>query len=48
MEVLTLAVVAQLHATGNFHRIAREWFYDDPPATELGREEASFYGHAVA
>jgi hypothetical protein len=48
MEVLTLAVIAQLHATGNFHRIAREWFYDDPPATELGREEASFYGHAVA
>jgi hypothetical protein len=48
MEVLTLAVIAQLHATGNFHRIAREWFYDDPPATELGREEASFFGHAVA
>jgi tRNA A-37 threonylcarbamoyl transferase component Bud32 len=48
MEVLTLAVIAQLHATGNFHRIAREWFYDDPPATELGREEAAFYGRAVA
>ena len=30
MEVLTLAVLAQLHARGNFHRIAREWFYDDP------------------
>ena len=48
MEVLTLAVIAQLHATGNFHRIAREWFYDDPPATELGREEAAFYGQPVA
>ena len=36
MEVLTLAVIAQLHASGNFHRIAREWFYGDPPATELG------------
>ena len=36
MEVLTLAVLSQLHATGNFHRIAREWFYDDEPATELG------------
>jgi predicted unusual protein kinase regulating ubiquinone biosynthesis (AarF/ABC1/UbiB family) len=43
MEVLTLAVISQLHARGNFHRIAREWFYDDPPATELGRQEAEFY-----
>jgi predicted unusual protein kinase regulating ubiquinone biosynthesis (AarF/ABC1/UbiB family) len=43
MEVLTLAVLAQLHARGNFHRIAREWFYDDPPATELGEQEADFY-----
>jgi hypothetical protein len=47
MEMLTLAVIAQLHATGNFHRIAREWFYDDPPETELGREEAAFYGQPV-
>src|ERR1700756_3043403 len=43
MEVLTLAVLAQLHARGNFHRIAREWLYGDPPATELGRQEADFY-----
>jgi predicted unusual protein kinase regulating ubiquinone biosynthesis (AarF/ABC1/UbiB family) len=48
MEVLTLAVLSQLHARGNFHRIAREWFYDDPPSTELGREEAEFYGRAAA
>jgi len=46
MEVLTLAVLAQLHARGNFHRIAREWFYGDEPATELGRQEAEFYGGA--
>jgi predicted unusual protein kinase regulating ubiquinone biosynthesis (AarF/ABC1/UbiB family) len=44
MEVLTLAVIAQLYARGNFHRIAREWFYGDEPATELGRQEAEFYG----
>jgi predicted unusual protein kinase regulating ubiquinone biosynthesis (AarF/ABC1/UbiB family) len=44
MEVLTLAVIAQLHARGNFHRIAREWFYGDDPATELGRQEAEFFG----
>ena len=43
MEVLTLAVIAQLQARGNFHRIAREWFYGDSPATELGRQEAEFY-----
>ena len=47
MEVLTLAVLSQLHARGNFHRIAREWFYGDPPATELGREEAEFYSRAI-
>jgi hypothetical protein len=43
MEVLTLAVIAQLRARGNFHRIAREWFYGDPPSTELGVAEAEFY-----
>jgi predicted unusual protein kinase regulating ubiquinone biosynthesis (AarF/ABC1/UbiB family) len=43
MEVLTLAVIAQLHARGNFHRIAREWYYGDAPETELGRQEAEFY-----
>ncbi len=43
MEVLTLAVIAQLHARGNFHRIAREWFYGDDPVTKLGEEETEFY-----
>ena len=42
LEVLTLAVMAQLRATGNWHRIAREWIYGDPPDTELGRQEAAF------
>lgn len=48
MEVLTLAVIAQLYARGNFHRIAREWFYGDAPETELGRAEAEFYARAAA
>jgi predicted unusual protein kinase regulating ubiquinone biosynthesis (AarF/ABC1/UbiB family) len=48
MELLTLAVISQLRAHGNFHRIAREWFYGDQPATELGRQEAEFYAHAGA
>jgi predicted unusual protein kinase regulating ubiquinone biosynthesis (AarF/ABC1/UbiB family) len=43
MEVLTLAVLSQLRVHGNFHRIAREWYYGDPPVTELGRQEAEFY-----
>ena len=45
MEVLTLAVLSQLRARANWHRIAREWMYGDPPVTALGREEAEFYGH---
>ena len=43
MEVLTLAVISQLYARGNFHRIVREWYYGDPPETELGAAEAAFY-----
>ncbi len=47
MEVLTLAVISQLYARGNFHKIAREWFYGDEPATELGRQEAEFFEGAA-
>ena len=46
MELLTLAVLSQLRARANWHRIAREWMYGDEPVTELGREEAEFYAHA--
>jgi predicted unusual protein kinase regulating ubiquinone biosynthesis (AarF/ABC1/UbiB family) len=42
-ETLTLAVMSQLRATGNWHRIAREWIFGDPPVTDLGRAEAAFY-----
>ena len=48
LETLVLAVLGQLHSTGNWHRIAREWIYDDPPATELGRLEADFYDRPAA
>jgi predicted unusual protein kinase regulating ubiquinone biosynthesis (AarF/ABC1/UbiB family) len=47
MEVLTLAVISQLHARGNWHAIAREWFYGDAPVTELGEQEAEFYARAA-
>jgi len=43
VEMLTLAVLSQLRARGNFHRVAREWMYGDDPVTELGRQEAAFY-----
>jgi predicted unusual protein kinase regulating ubiquinone biosynthesis (AarF/ABC1/UbiB family) len=46
MEMLTLAVLSQLRARANWHRIAREWIYGDEPVTELGREEAEFYGRS--
>src|SRR6476620_1216324 len=42
LEMLTLAVLGQLRATANWHRIAREWIYGDEPVTELGRAEAEF------
>jgi hypothetical protein len=44
VEMLTLAVLGQLRAKANWHRIAREWMYRDAPVTELGRAEADFYG----
>src|SRR5918996_389603 len=39
VELLTLAVLSQLEARANWHRIAREWMYRDEPVTELGRAE---------
>jgi len=44
MEMLTLAVLAQLRPRANWHRIAREWIYGEPPVTELGRLEALHFG----
>jgi predicted unusual protein kinase regulating ubiquinone biosynthesis (AarF/ABC1/UbiB family) len=50
LELLTLAVLGQLRAKANWHRIVREWVYGEPPQTELGRLDAEFYtgGLAVA
>jgi predicted unusual protein kinase regulating ubiquinone biosynthesis (AarF/ABC1/UbiB family) len=47
MEMLTLAVISQLRAQANWHRVAREWIYDEPPVTELGEREAAFYSRAA-
>jgi predicted unusual protein kinase regulating ubiquinone biosynthesis (AarF/ABC1/UbiB family) len=43
LETLTLAVLGQLRAQANWHRITREWVYGDEPVSELGRQEAAFY-----
>jgi predicted unusual protein kinase regulating ubiquinone biosynthesis (AarF/ABC1/UbiB family) len=48
MEALTLGVLGQLGATANWHRIAREWLFDDPPSTELGVLEHPFHDRAAA
>jgi predicted unusual protein kinase regulating ubiquinone biosynthesis (AarF/ABC1/UbiB family) len=48
MDLFTLAVLGQLRATANWHRIAREWMYGEPPQTELGELEAGFYANARA
>jgi hypothetical protein len=39
MEIGVVAVLGQLRAKRNWHRIFREWVYHDEPATELGRQE---------
>ncbi len=43
MEIGLIAVLAQLGAERNWHRIMREWIYGDDPETELGREEWDYF-----
>ena len=43
METGVLAVLAQLRARRNWHRIMREWVYAEPPATELGELEWAYF-----
>jgi predicted unusual protein kinase regulating ubiquinone biosynthesis (AarF/ABC1/UbiB family) len=43
METGVLAVLGQLRAKRNWHRIMREWVYADPPATELGELEWEYF-----
>ena len=43
MTALTLAVMGQLNATANWHRIVKEIVLGGPPATELGEVEAAFW-----
>jgi predicted unusual protein kinase regulating ubiquinone biosynthesis (AarF/ABC1/UbiB family) len=43
METGLLAVLAQLGAKRNWHRIMREYVYADPPETELGEQEWAYF-----
>jgi len=43
MEIGVLAVLGQLRARRNWHRIAREWWFGDEPQTELGKQEHDFW-----
>ncbi|MFB8004232.1 ABC1 kinase family protein [Nocardia sp. NPDC056000] len=35
-DLFTFAALGQLVSTNNWHRIAREWLYNEPPTTEIG------------
>ncbi|MFE6861563.1 ABC1 kinase family protein [Nocardia sp. NPDC057668] len=41
-DLFTFAALGQLRTTANWHRIAREWLYDEPPTTEIGRAIAAW------
>jgi hypothetical protein len=49
MEIGVVAVLGQLRARRNWHRIMREWVYADSPSTELGEQEWEYFeGRGVA
>jgi predicted unusual protein kinase regulating ubiquinone biosynthesis (AarF/ABC1/UbiB family) len=48
MEIGVLAVLGQLGARRNWHRIAREWWFGEAPSTELGRQEREFWNDSVS
>lgn len=41
-DFFTFGILGQLRATNNWHRIAREWIYGEPPATDIGRAIAEW------
>jgi len=43
MEIGVVAVLGQLRAKRNWHRIAREWVYAESPATDLGQQEWEYF-----
>ena len=43
MEIGVVAVLGQLRAKRNWHRILREWVYADAPETDLGAQEWEYF-----
>jgi predicted unusual protein kinase regulating ubiquinone biosynthesis (AarF/ABC1/UbiB family) len=43
MGIGVVAVLGQLGVTRNWHRMAREAWFGEPPATEMGRAEREFF-----
>ena len=43
MQGMTLAVIGQLNATANWHRVMSEWIYGAAPSSTLGVAEAEFF-----
>jgi predicted unusual protein kinase regulating ubiquinone biosynthesis (AarF/ABC1/UbiB family) len=43
VEIGVFAVLGQLRASGNWHRMARETWFGDPPVTELGAAEHEYF-----
>ncbi len=43
MEIGVVAVLGQLRAKRNWHRIMREWVYAEEPATDLGEQEWEYF-----
>jgi hypothetical protein len=43
MEGMTLAVIGQLGATANWHRVMSEWIYGATASSPLGMAEAEFF-----
>jgi predicted unusual protein kinase regulating ubiquinone biosynthesis (AarF/ABC1/UbiB family) len=43
MEGMTLAILGQLMATANWHRVMCEWLYGSAPASPLGEADAEFF-----
>ncbi|WP_425303065.1 ABC1 kinase family protein [Nocardia wallacei] len=41
-DLFTFAALGQLVCTNNWHRLAREWLYHEPPSTEIGRATAQW------
>jgi predicted unusual protein kinase regulating ubiquinone biosynthesis (AarF/ABC1/UbiB family) len=42
VEIQVLSILGQLRPVVNFHRIAREWLFGEPPQTELGLQAAQW------